>query len=228
MKKLLTFLGLAIIGTSTMFANVEMDFHFYGTPYSKLTLTSTDVDGATTEESNKAFGSETQFNFMFCAPSNFIDIGINLACGLDAIIGNLVYVSDEGTADIPSLGYNVYFTLGPAVRFHIGDINSFLVAPGIIYNSSLLIAPLGSVGFSSSFSYWGFNLDLGYRYWFVNKTGFHFGFDIGTDLTFPFTETANIFSENFDLTSEMGVKIYLGICFNFGDKAPDKARNIEE
>ncbi len=130
--------------------------------------------------------------------------------------------------------FDVFMTLGPAVRFHIGDMNSFLVSPGLIcnfgYGSGRSVTILGF--------YSGLNLDLGYRVWIVNRTGFHFGFDVGADLNFPFAgfsivpsyrdEDDSDMSDSFDIIGGTDAKIYFGVVFNFGDKAPDKARNRAE
>ena len=232
MKKLLSLLGITIIGVSSIFANVEMEFNLYGTPTSTINLKdSVDANGNLEAKLNNPFGFETQFEFMFAEPSKFIDIGMGLSWGMDFFNKiEMLNNSESLGSNYFDFGFNTYLTLGPAARFHIGDMHSFLVNPGLIFNFGY------AKDYKSKFMefYTGFNLDLGYRIWVANKTGFHFGFDIGTDLSFPFKGFANGTINkstdyyNYDIASGTNAKIYFGVCFNFGDKAPDIAHNKTE
>lgn len=238
MKKLLSLLGVAIIGASSMFANVEMEFNLYGTPTSTINLKDRDTSDDKFEAKLKdPFGFETQFEFMFGAPAKFIDIGMGLSWGMDFFNkAEMIYDGNSAGDSTLNLAFDTYMTLGPAVRFHVGDMHSFLVSPGLICNFMLANGnDMSLLGFYS-----GFNLDLGYRIWVVNKTGFHFGFDVGADLNFPFAgfthssvdykvgSSTQTVSSDYDITGGTDAKIYFGVCFNFGDKAPDKARNKVE
>lgn len=234
MKKFFFAIGLmAGLGVSSLFANVELGLNLYGTPYSGIKIEDTDHDIESTAQLKDPFGFETQFEFFFGAPAKFVDVGMGLSWGMDFFNKmELFYDGKSLGSNTFGFAFDSYMTLGPAVRFHVGDMNSFLVSPGLICN---FVYGAGRhprlVGFYS-----GFNLDLGYRLWVVNKTGFHFGFDVGADLNFPFAGFSRTrFSTSaveidgaYDIKGGTDAKIYFGIVFNFGDKAPDKARNRAE
>ena len=117
------------------------------------------------------------------------------------------------------------------MRFNLGKMHSLYVSPGFGYTFS-------AVGYSDkymneygnedkescsgSFASFDFNFDLGYRVWIVNKTGFHFGFDVGYDLTMPIVTTTLGDFDKTDVNGGQRHKIYFGVAFNFGDKSPDK------
>ena len=235
MKKLLTLFSITVLGLSTAFANVEMDLNLYSAPASTIKVKA-QTDGFSAELNPKnAFGVETQFGFFFDAPKSFLDWGLGLSFGVDFNDKASASISGYDFDNFPlDFSFSTYLTLGPAFRFHVGDRHSFLVSPGLMCNfQNMWCDDFSWLGF-----YTGFNLDLGYRFWIVNKTGYHFGFNVGIDTTFPFNGyayTSRLFPEyeshtsrhldhDFDIKGGNSTKIYFGLCFNFGDKAPDKAR----
>lgn len=229
MKKVCMFFFIAGISAAALSANVEMDLNLYGTPVSTIrTLSTVTTNGVTPSREAKLkgpFGVDTQFAFYFGSPVKFLDLGLGLSSGMDLFLEGLVYENDELLGSLGFGSLDIYLSIGPSVRFNLGDIHSFSINPGIICN--FLLANLFNGAPEFGF-YGGFNLDLGYRIWIVNKPGFHFGFDMGTDLVFPFggilsyrdIYDSRSFSD--DVAGGTLAKIYLGVCFNFGDKSVNK------
>ncbi|MCI6982639.1 MAG: hypothetical protein MR917_00300 [Treponema porcinum] len=218
MKKLLAVLVAAGVAASAAFANVEMTLNLYGTPFTSLVM---DAEFDPEIRPQGAFGFEEQFGFFFGSPAKFVDIGMTLSNGLDFFRDAEFYANGEKMEDNSTgFGMNTYLTLGPAARFNIGDMHSFLVSPGLGVNLLAFSDDIDVIGFTCDF-----NLDLGYRIWIVNKTGFHFGFDVGYDLSVPLAGSADVDNDyTYDVKSGSRNKIYFGIAFNFGDKSPDKFR----
>jgi hypothetical protein len=74
------------------------------------------------------------------------------------------------------------------------------------------------------------NVGLGYRFWFVNKGGFHFGLCAGTNISF---DKDGLFysglasdsldeSIDYEISSGLKTEFYLGVVFNFGDRSIEK------
>lgn len=221
MKKLLAVLVAAGVAASAAFANVEMTLNLYGTPFTSLVM---DAEFDPEIRPQGAFGFEDQFGFFFGSPAKFVDIGMTLSYGLDFFRDAEFYANGEKMEDNSTgFGMNTYLTLGPAARFNVGDMHSFLVSPGLGVNLLASSDDIDVIGFTCDF-----NLDLGYRIWIVNKTGFHFGFDVGYDLSVPLAGSAALngdyVDDTYDVKSGSRNKIYFGVAFNFGDKSPDKFR----
>lgn len=227
MKKLLAGLAVLSVAIFNAAANTEIDLNFYSAPLASYKLEqNTDVELRPTAP----FGFENQFGFYFGSPAKWLDIGLALSDGLDFNVGTKVYYKEkEQLSKDTSFGLSTYLTLGPAVRFNLGNMHSFFVSTGL--GGSLSITEVPTIEYNSynddveikssneSIISLDYNLDLGYRIWIVNKTGFHFGFDVGYDLTLPL---ASISSYKKDIKGCEKHKIYFGIAFNFGDKSPDK------
>ena len=169
MKKILAVLVAAGVAASAAFANVEMTLNLYGTPFTSLVM---DEEFDPEIRPQGAFGFEDQFGFFFGSPAKFVDIGMTLSYGLDFFRDAEFYANGEKMEDNSTgFGMNTYLTLGPAARFNIGDMHSFLVSPGLGVNLLAFSDDIDVIGFTCDF-----NLDLGYEICIVNKTGFHIGF----------------------------------------------------
>ncbi len=227
MKKLLA--GIAVLGIAifSAAANTEIDLNFYSAPFASYRVEeNTDVEFRPTAP----FGFENQFGFYFVSPAKWLDIGLALSDGLDFNVGTKVYYKEkEQLSKDSSFGFSTYLTLGPTVRFNLGNMHSFFVSTGL--GGSFAITEIPTFEYNDytdeiethsnyeSIISLDYNLDLGYRIWIVNKTGFHFGFDVGYDLTLPLASFTS-YKENIKGCEKH--KIYFGIAFNFGDKSPDK------
>lgn len=227
MKKLFSLLAVAGFAVVSAFANVEIDLNMYGTPFSEYEL----ENDVKLRQGNPA-GFESQFGFYFGSPTKWLDIGMSLSDGMDVGVSGAEIGRDGDFSELESpFVFDLYLTLGPAVRFNLGKMNSIYVSPGFGYNLSLMsfrenfVNEYGNkddehyLGWCGSFD---FNLDLGYRVWIVNKTGFHFGFDVGYDLSVPIITTTLEDFKHWDVIGGQRHKIYFGVAFNFGDKSPDK------
>lgn len=227
MKKLLAGIAVFCVAVFGAMANVEMDLNLYATP-----LATYDLGNDTEMRPNAPFGFEDQFGFYFVSPTSWLDVGLALSDGFDFNVGvKQYYDGDKVFSDDDAFGFSGYLTLGPTVRFNLGDMHSFFVSTGLggtIFGMKYETTSYDYYGdeeteenldFIFSFDY---NLDLGYRIWLVNKTGFHFGFDVGYDLTVPLALTATNDDYKDDLEGGSKHKIYFGVAFNFGDKSPDK------
>ena len=227
MKKLFGLLAVAGFAVTSAFANVEMDLNMYGTPFSEYEI----KDDVKLRQGNPA-GFESQFGFYFGSPVKWLDIGMSLSDGIDVgASGVEIGINDNFSKPDDSIVFDFFFTLGPAVRFNLGKMHSLYFSPGFGYNFSVLgynIKCIDEYGdnykksFSGGFSSFDFNLDLGYRVWIVNKTGFHFGFDVGYDLSVPLETSSFGDFDKIDVLGGQRHKIYFGVAFNFGDKSPDK------
>ena len=227
MKKLFSLLAVAGFAVVSAFANVEIDLNMYGTPFSEYEL----ENDVKLRQGNPA-GFESQFGFYFGSPTKWLDIGMSLSDGMDmGFSGVEVGINDNFSKPDDSVVLDFYLTFGPAVRFNLGKMHSLYVSPGFGYTFSAVgyntyfINRYGDEdkeSCSGSFGSFDFNFDLGYRFWLVNKTGFHFGFDVGYDLSVPLVATTFGDFDKSDVNGGQRHKIYFGVAFNFGDKSPDK------
>mgnify|MGYP002706004076 FL=1 len=226
MKKLFGLLAVAGFAVTSAFANVEMDLNMYGTPFSEY-----EIENDVKLRQGNPVGFESQFGFYFGSPVKWLDIGMSLSDGIDVgASGVEIGINDNFSKPDDSIVFDFFFTLGPAVRFNLGKMHSLYFSPGFGYNISVLGYNIkydeygynDEKSFSGGFSSFDFNLDLGYRVWIVNKTGFHFGFDVGYDLSVPLETSSFGDFEEADVLGGQRHKIYFGVAFNFGDKSPDK------
>lgn len=227
MKKLFSLLAVAVFAVVSAFANVEIDLNMYGTSFSEYEL----ENDVKLRQGNPA-GFESQFGFYFGSPTKWLDIGMSLSDGMDmGFSGVEVGINDNFSKPDDSVVLDFYLTLGPAVRFYLGKMHSLYVSPGFGYTFSAVgyntyvknrYGDEDKESCSGSFGSFDFNFDLGYRFWLVNKTGFHFGFDVGYDLSVPLVATTFGDFNKSDVNGGQRHKIYFGVAFNFGDKSPDK------
>ena len=224
MKKLFGLLAVAGFAVTSAFANVEMDLNMYGTPFSEY-----EIENDVKLRQGNPVGFESQFGFYFGSPTKWLDIGMSLSDGIDVgASGVEIGINDNFSKPDDSIVFDFFFTLGPAVRFNLGKMHSLYFSPGFGYNISVLGCDINYIDEyrdnykEGGFSSFDFNLDLGYRVWIVNKTGFHFGFDVGYDLSVPLETSSFGDFEEADVLGGQRHKIYFGVAFNFGDKSPDK------
>lgn len=141
-----------------------------------------------------------EVNSFLYSPADFLDIGVNMQIDTSPKI-----------------------TLGPVMRFNIGERHSFIISPGLRF-----VIGGGDSYYSYSNSGISFNLDMGYRFWAISRPGFALGLALGTDLNF-FTQglpTSDYYPDsnsNYEeaTTDTMGfaLNIYLRIVLNLGDRS---------
>lgn len=239
MKRGLFVAAIVLFASAAFAKNVEMDLNIYFTPLEQYTF---DEEGDPKFEFQYPIGLDTKWGIMCGAPLSWLDIGVKLSYGFDffwdvysetKIHGEKyeLHVQDIGDC----FGMNANLTLGPLVRFNLGDFHTIYFSPGLMaklsfaqgkeaeydsYADEFNEASNSILFFNMGLS---FDLDIGYRIWIINRPDYHFGFDIGLDMNFMLVEKCiggtDIYNADADFGQEY--KIYLGLCFNFGGKSPD-------
>lgn len=247
MKKFITMLAVAIISAAGVFANVELGEKFYFTPVNDTSVVMIDspygIKGF--RLSNPVgLGFDTEANFFFGSPCNFIDLGMNVSIGAD--FGDKASGTNGWHMITASnqFVFDVDFIIGPVIRFNVGTRHSFVITPGFRINVFGLTAiEKQSAEYTSdtlTFLQVGINLGLGYRFWIVNAGGFHMGLSLGSNLSFTYFGIANETVAKFDSSdrslkskdSYLGLtgdgfkaEFSIGIVFNFGDRSVEKFTN---
>lgn len=221
-KCLLAFIALVFLNT-LLFAGVELDVDYYGTPI---------MDTYTKETHEKfshksALGVDNCWNFYFASPV-FMNIGLSLGYGVDYF----------RTMQIPALsptfpnqkiafdwGVDIFVNAGAVVRFNLNAMNSFIASSGVQFRL-ILAEKNGSEQIALISPQFDFLLHGGYRLWFLNKEKFSLGFSTGLHLIVPCGVVLSAELTRGSLVEEcekmtaggFGAKLYLGLCMNFGKK----------
>lgn len=229
MKRLIVLPAILLLAVASAFANVELDLNLYIAPLSQTTL---DDEFDTKVKLQYPIGLDTKWAFMIGAPAPFVDIGIKWGYALD-FFWNVDTKINGHHSDTSILGIGGNMTLGPVIRFNLGDWHTLYLSPALMGKVSI-----GAYD-KTSYDAWGnedttkkillgvafaFDLDVGYRIWLVNRVGFHWGFDVGVDMNWPLIAKDYFDGDGVDVDGGGEYKIYLGFAFNFGDKSPDKWR----
>lgn len=226
----------AMVATFMMvatFANVELDLNMYGAPLCEYNL---DSDYDINVKLENPIGFDTKWGFMIGAPAPFCDIGIKFSYAYDFFWNlhqEVNFYGHDFENDCSTFGVGANMTLGPLVRFNLGDWHTIYVSPGLMgkccigsYDSTSIDSNGRESTDEKFFAGAGllFDLDIGYRIWLINNVGFHFGFDLGLDMNWPLLAKAWLDGDEEDVKDGGEYRIYFGFCFNFGDKSPDKYR----
>lgn len=233
MKKLLSFVTVLVLAGSAIFANVEIRLNYFGIPEQALNLQDRKESDVKMKSSvSSSSGYETGFNFFFGKNASFFDAGLGLDFGA-ATIKALKITTDGNTLEENGMsGVNVYMNIGPTFRFTFGNIHSFVIAPSIGLDIVSLSKNTSGVKIEYISAIPVLNFNLGYRLWFLNKTGFHMGLSTAFDLGFALggyagssftvkgydTKETSYFSVNSGITTRLS----LGLVFNFGDRGVDR------
>lgn len=228
MKKSLCLGFILFFVMTSVFANIELSEKFYLSPVNQLELQNKENDQKSLMDGPSWFGFDVEANFFFGSPCSFIDLGLNARFGFDYLSGyefqtNNISDSNKG------IGMDLAFVLGPVIRFNVGERHSFVITPGLKFGM-LVFMDESNLEQDCFYSFlFEYNLGLGYRFWLVNKGGFHFGLTGGVNLSYPvagFSKHA-IFDDiyEFDVISGLKTEIFLGVVFNFGDRSIEKFAN---
>ena len=218
MKKLLVFLGLIFVGTFA-FANIELDTTLYGSPFNSRSIK---LNGNTdTVKEGFGFGGEDSVAFYFGQKQTKFDLGLGIFVAFDLFNS---FESDSKSYD--ANGLNFAMGIGPAFRYSFSEKFSLFARPSLA---------MGITGFKRSKDNPNdetmtdftalFDLNIGGRSWLLNMDGFHLGITYGG--IFEVGGGTGVYSakkmtnQDFDVTS-VGFKIYVGACFNFGDRGIDR------
>ena len=250
MKKLLAFIAAGTLAATAAFANVELDLNYQAiiadnyfmtnemTSDSTQNLTTQPLDRSLSYILTAPLGADLNVNIFFGKSPRKFEAGLHF--GLGFAVPTEVTVNDDGTETklvetlkkndpkglVQAGGFGASFEIGPVFRFSLNQTHQFSITPSLFFRFDAL-AVRNSVDEMASFGDFamGIDLDAGYKLWLVNKSGFHFGLNTGVGLEIP-TFATGLFEDGSSVLltsgSEFGFKVYLGVCFNFGDRGVDR------
>ena len=121
--------------------------------------------------------------------------------------------------------------VGPAFRYNLNDMHGFFLSPGLIGTLSVASDTEDSITQTLVNFDLGFNIDAGYRVWFLNTDSFHLGMNVGAQYSiggglgtayFENSSSDASLEESYDLNAVQRFKVYIGVIMNFGDRGWDK------
>ena len=251
MKKCLAFIALTVLSAAAAFANVELDLNYQAILADTYMLTKdvtrdsegniiaiTPVDSRLAYILTAPLGLDLNVNIFFGSSPRKFEAGLHFGAGI--AVPSEVTFDDEGTKTafvqdlresdpngfVQAGGFGASFEIGPVFRFSINKTHQFSITPSIFFRFDALACRNSSeyIGFGDFAM--GLDVDAGYKLWLVNKSGFHFGLNTGIGLELPTFATC-VLEDGVDtpltcIATEFGVKAYLGVCFNFGDRGVDR------
>ncbi len=220
MKKLLAFMGLAVVTASMMFANVEINPRLFGDFESIKTKEDLKIYKADLTVDYSFFGAEIEGNFWFAHPW-ILDIGLSTA--LDAGFGkgktelSVTILNQKMSVSNTESAFTAGFSIAPAVQFNVGKKNSIFLAPGFRFALMNLkyTANDGRGNNTSSDKFLfspEFTLDAGYKFWIFDSLALNAGYQLELPL--------GIYNggDKYEIDSALGHRIYLGVCLNLGKR----------
>lgn len=235
MKKLLSFVTVLVLAGSAIFANVEIRLNYVGIPEQALNLQdSKESDVKMKSSISSSFGLEQGFNFYFGSNASIFDAGLGLNWGLTTVKALKTTANGTTTEEKNMSGIDFYMNIGPTFRFTFGNMHSFVITPSIGLDTVVVSKNDGSVKITYTSVLPVLNFNLGYRLWFLNKTGFHMGLNTSFDLGFALSGVADLnatikgyggsstIKEDFSVNSGITTRLSLGLVFNFGDRGVDR------
>ena len=221
-KKIILIFSMLIISAGVAFANVELCINYYFIPTSQRVYRCPDGDVAAASYS--LAGNEWNLSFFFGTQNENLDIGINTTFGTEFL--KIVNI-DWADFKIKFAG-EAFATLGPIFRYFFDEMNSVSFSPSLEFNAGFLWDQIldiyGQFDFALAFN-------AMYKCYLLNTKGFHLGFNLGAGYAVPLAgsflglkiSTGGVhFQNSTDLLSGHDLKIFLGLCMNFGDRGIDK------
>lgn len=231
MKKVILFFAAAVLSLQAICANVEMNLSLGYSPYDFISLVD-EEDNSANVVFQRPIDFGMQWGFYFGSPVKFMDIGLGLSYGLGTFSKfNVLDGNDTVYSGKMSFGAKGYIYLAPAIRFNISENQSFVVNPGFGMNNKSYSYYSSSHTSSFNSKIFMFNLNLGYRFWFVNNKNFLFGLGAGYELSLPIAGYSEYsYGANYDdAISKTGFvifgtenKFYLSMVFNYGKRGLEK------
>lgn len=253
MKKMVAAAALcAGLGISSVFASIEINASIGFSPLSSFNLSGTwgvasgensyqfdNLTGDYTMKKGMGLGFLPEVNLYFLSfgdesyDGNAFDLGLNIGANLGYIWDSTFSLSSSednqivnqlNEADIPGLGFTVQ--LGPAFRLRLGR-NAIVIVPAVAYN--LYVGSNEEKNVRYMLNDVAINLDIGYRFWFVNKPSFRFGLNLGANLSWPLgtseelrvNYTVPVFNKTISVINTgtytgFDVDFYAGLSFDLG------------
>ena len=228
MKKILAILATFGFAITAAFANIELSANLVFAPvYSQTNKITT--DGITSEGESKyvcPVGEEVKANFFFYS-SKHLDIGLNV--GQQILLYKDINIDDYDNEFDSAADFSM--VVGPAFRYNLNDMHGFFLSPGLIGTLSVASDTEDSITQTLVNFDLGFNIDAGYRVWFLNTDSFHLGMNVGAQYSigggtgtayFENSDSDVSLEESYDLNAVQRFKVYLGVIMNFGDRGWDK------
>ena len=224
-EKIFVIISFLLLSSSALFANVELCFNYYFIPSSSRAYRCPDGDVASASYS--LAGNETNLSIYFGGEEKNLDIGINLSLGTEFA---KIVSFDWDNFRIKFAG-EAFAALGPIFRYSFNDIHSVSVCPALEFNAGFLWDNISNI-------YGQFDMTLAinamYKCYFLNLDGFHLGFNLGLGYGIPLagaftglkiSEDGFHFQNSTELLSGHDIKIFLGVCMNFGDRGIDRGKS---
>ena len=246
MKKGVLLFVVLLFASSAFAVNIELDENLVFLPYDKLNLsfdeTNFDTDFSDATMRNRSFfGLELSPTFFFFAPLTHLDIGVNLNLGFSVIAHEFKDLPDEpGEA----YGSYVFASVGPCFRWNFNETNSLSFISALRYNIKdvnsnplFIMMTITGAEYESLYlsRYRSLAFTLAYKHWFVNTERVHFGLNGGVDFNIPLDGTfAILYGDRepdaiyYKTDGGAAVKVFIGVCLNFGKRSLEQAKIIEE
>lgn len=233
-KKIIISFIFCILFVFSTFANTEIAMNLYAMPivnffnlrYAAPEDTQTKLNW--TIGRALGIGYDHEVSYFIGSPTSFLDLGINTGFALGGSFGGKE--TKDGEAKNFSTGdFSLSFMVGSIARFNLGVRHSFVIASDL--RTQLRFDTGGDDAPFKTETAWDLavDLDLGYRFWFVNRQDYSFGLSVGANLACPLVgvltrveEASNTEkSTNYNYNG-FETKIYLGIVFNTGTRSSQK------
>lgn len=237
MRKIIFAFAIFLAGV-TASANIEIDIDYYGLPVYQENVTNETVNINSSLLYSSPAGIKNDFSFFFrtfdlAEKNKTIDLGLNLGFGID-FTSSWQYAGQKAV----TWGTDSWFVLGPVIRFNINEYHAVLLSLGYRFNyfttsyvTTDYIKGKADVTLKEYSSIINFNMS--YRFWLINRPGYHFGFNVGTDLGIIAGGGghATIIYRDNRINDKTAIHrngpgfttdIYFGACFNFGDRGCDR------
>ena len=224
MKKFLAIAGAIIIGASSLHAaDIELDVLHFWENYNRVSHTT--LDGSklpqgtkiSTRYNSPVLGLGLNANF-YLAEKGIAKLGVSVVGGFD--FGTLLSIGVNSSV-FPSnatWGGGGFLKVGFASSINFNDIHSLYISPGVIMTgASGSMKILGTDNRISTFLV-GLDIDIGYRAFFLHKSTFDFGIDVGLNIDFPLGGLVTSKDSAINKTFKSGAfgggfKIYAGPAF---------------
>lgn len=235
MKRKFIVLAALFMVSAAAFANVEIDVSYMMNPVGKFEVS--DKPSNSSFEFPSYVGFSDSFYFFSNKTTSVFEAGFAIQDGFFFCSDGKAKIAGSPSKNISVTGW--YLGLGPVFRITPWQKFSFIIVPtlqvsGIISDKISADTVLSPVNVTIADFSFDFDINLGGRFWFLNKTGFHLGLGFGTNVSIPlagaaaWTSEITIFGETSksvdakEILNGIGCKFYIGLCMNIGGRGYDR------